>query len=427
MIALTAAWTVLAVGLAAAPSPTALDAGRQLGASYLRTVSSLPTTERPTSARIQVEPVDDAKRLEGITQGVRESLSTGGVRFPENEIDVVDALITLRALPTEEGHRAALTAVGANTGAVLCETSVTLVKDALATPEGGERLASRDVDGAAVKLAAAIAGALDTMPGDVRYQRVAVMPLEDRGPGAKEAKAGEALSVQLQKLLSEQHRINVVDRKALSRVLANQSLAQATGNEGMVRTGQLLDAQAMVMGSVSDAGEQFLVSLRLISVTTGEVLVARSATMPRKGVVALSNSMLELKDRGSATFRSVIVPGWGQIFLGQRLKGSLLMSSAVVFATLGAVLLASGAAVHIFYALTNPYAAINTTLPGGIPVSFKPFSRPGVDSADEFEQTARTLRSVAASLYILGAMSVLVTGAVWIFNVADAYAFGAPE
>ena len=80
------------------------------------------------------------------------------------------------------------------------------------------------------------------------------------------------------------------------------------------QVGRLADAQALVVGSVSEAGDRFLVNARIVSTETGQTLAAASEAISASSLIALSSDAVVLRSRKDAVFRSMVVPGWGQLY-----------------------------------------------------------------------------------------------------------------
>jgi hypothetical protein len=166
--------------------------------------------------------------------------------------------------------------------------------------------------------------------------------------------------------------------------------------------GQLADAQALVVGSVAEAGGKFLVNARVVTTETAETLAAASESIQSATLVAFSADSVVLRSRKDAVFRSVLLPGFGQLYNRQPRKAAAfaaaevaVLGGAVAFQLLGA------AAQKDYESQTTPSAL------GTDPAS----------AAAELRQTAEDRYRWRNALLWTGA-------AIWALNVIDAYAFG---
>lgn len=128
----------------------------------------------------------------------------------------------------------------------------------------------------ALCLAAAMASAQTPM--------VAVMPLETNDVSPGEAQLlGDAIGTRLQKTGA----YRVMERSQMEKVLAEQGFQQSgacNGAECAVQVGQVLGIDRMVVGSVGRMGTAWVLNLRMVSVSTGEVV--GSSTRSQKGEIS---------------------------------------------------------------------------------------------------------------------------------------------
>ena len=100
---------------------------------------------------------------------------------------------------------------------------------------------------------------------------VAVIELDPLGISESDA---QALTDRLRFELHASGNFQVIERALMEEILKEQGFQQTgcVSNECVVEVGKLLGAQNMVGGSLSKVGSTFSVSVRLVSVETGEVL-----------------------------------------------------------------------------------------------------------------------------------------------------------
>ncbi|HEY6100516.1 MAG TPA: FlgO family outer membrane protein, partial [Anaeromyxobacter sp.] len=219
---------------------------------------------------------------------------------------------------------------------------------ATATPAPApERLATEaaSVDVAMRRMADALAKGVARLPGNARYQRIAVLGFSEVGDEAKKRELGKVVTAELSTNLRRDHGFLLVEREKIGSVLSEVKL----GEMGLVdaksapKVGQLADAQALVVGSVAEAGGKFLVNARVVTTETAETLAAASESIQSATLVAFSADAVVLRSRKDAVFRSVLLPGFGQLYNRQPKKAAAFaaaevaaLGGAVAFQLLGA-------------------------------------------------------------------------------------------
>jgi hypothetical protein len=168
------------------------------------------------------------------------------------------------------------------------------------------------------------------------------------------------------------------------------------------RLGKMADAQALVVGTVSLAGDRYLVNARVVSTDTAEALAVASEQIASSSMIALSSDAVVLRSRKDALFRSMLLPGWGQVYNRQELKGAIV-------ATAEAGLLGAALTFHLLGAKAESDYTRKTTA-----------EALGSDPA----AAARALRADADQDYRLRNAFLWAAGGLWAVNVVDAYASG---
>jgi hypothetical protein len=265
--------------------------------------------------------------------------------------------------------------------------------------EGGpSSVSSSTARGAVGRLVDQLFVSLSKLPGEHRYQRVAVSTLEARGEAAEGTRVHRFLRGELGRELADRGFL-VVEREQLDAAIRQQELGALLNEESAPGVGKLVDAQAIVVGAVADAGEVFDVNLRVVGVESGAVLGAASTAMPRAGVVTLASGSVETRTVGEAIFRSVVAPGWGQFYNRRPVKGA-------AFATVGygaaATTVALGAMSFLSVSAYDGYTPEAST------------------PAAEVSLEAKALRENANAWLTATAVSGAITGSVWALSVADA-------
>ncbi|HEY3452195.1 MAG TPA: FlgO family outer membrane protein [Myxococcales bacterium] len=244
------------------------------------------------------------------------------------------------------------------------------------------------------QLADKIAEAFNKLPGNARYRRLAVIPFNDLGPNAKDHQIGSIITAEIATVLRRDHGLLLVERAQLSQVMDEMRLKELTQDdpEQTNQLAKLADAQALVIGSVADAADKYLVNAKVVSAATGQMLAAESASLPAAGLVALASDSVVLRSRSGAVFRSLIVPGWGQIYNRQTLKAGIIMG--------GELALFAGA---LAFQLTGDWAK----------------DRYG----QNLPETAGHWK-LAEQRYGWRNILLYVAAGVWVYNILDAYLSG---
>jgi len=71
-----------------------------------------------------------------------------------------------------------------------------------------------------------------------------------------------------------------------------------------------------------------------VAVSDGQVHAAEQVDLPAADLVSLSSEAVVLRTTSGAVYRSVLMPGWGQFYNRQAVKGGLFVGSEVVAAGL---------------------------------------------------------------------------------------------
>lgn len=129
---------------------------------------------------------------------------------------------------------------------------------------------------------------LDKHPQTVFQKNVAVLDLKDTTPALRNNKVGSILSSLIVAKLSESTIFHVVERgEAFATILKEQTIAQS----GLVdeatasKAGQLLGADLILDGNVSELGDSVAVTVRLVSVEKGEVVASKTLSLPRSEIL----------------------------------------------------------------------------------------------------------------------------------------------
>lgn len=170
--------------------------------------------------------------------------------------------------------------------------------------------------------------------------RCAVMEFDENGSSAREKKLGKIVSELVGSRLVQNHAIRLVERARIDELKKEVTFSNsaAANPQTAQKVGAFLGAQAIVVGSVSEAGADYIINARLVSVKTGEILLSADATVRREGLVAFAEEAVEVKSRVGAIYRAFL-PGWAQFYMGPEhhwkgytISGGCLSSGATAVA-----------------------------------------------------------------------------------------------
>lgn len=291
----------------------------------------------------------------------------------------------------------------------LVEVETGTIRGETTTPiamESGEKTSLRAADARAKlrRIADELMWSIQQLPGEVRYQRIAVLPLETKAEAVKNAKVDQFIRAEMSEQLAARGFL-VVERNELEKTIEQMTLGATLGEESAPEIGRMLDSQALILGGVGVAGDVFTVSLRAVSTETGQVLGSYSAEIPRENVVVLAADAVELRTPEEALFRSLVVPGWGQFYNQESTKG-LIFSVLFYGGLLSAA--GTGTAGFVFERQYLGYEPKVGTTP------------------QEATALAAALRQQANGFYSVGVAALGVSALVWTVASLDAYLSGDP-
>lgn len=198
-------------------------------------------------------------------------------------------------------------------------------------------------------LSGEVAVALKRLPGDHRVQTFAVTRLEEAGTQAKQRQLGLVLSDMVVTNLARQHNLTLVERTALGKIMEEQALGQtgAIDEKQAAQVGKLAGARALVVGTVSDGGDGFRVSIRTVDAETAAVLSTHETVLPADELIAYAEDAVVLRSRSGALFRSMVLPGWGQLYNDEPVKAAALggLTGVLAFSAAGTL----GAGFYLNY------------------------------------------------------------------------------
>lgn len=261
------------------------------------------------------------------------------------------------------------------------------------------------------RLSDALALAIKRLPGDHRDFTFAVLPFEESGEDTQSRRLGLVVSDMVMTNLARDHGIALTERAQLKRLVEEQELAALgfTSGEGAPEVGKLLGARAIIVGQVADTGDAFRVQARLLDAETGAVLLAEDTPLPKEELIAVSADAVVLRSKSGALFRSLVAPGWGQLYNREPVKAGIVGGTVGVLglATLGTL---TSAAVHSLYI----YPQVGRTI----------FPNGNKDDLAGVSQMAKDVRESANAQFTAAAILAGVTAGAWLLGALEAYLSG---
>lgn len=233
--------------------------------------------------------------------------------------------------------------------------------------------------------------------------RVVVSNFSNNGEIAKKKEIGTLVMGELMINLSKFNNIELIEREKLSKVLDEMKLVQLgfADEKTAAQIGKMLQAQVVIVGEVVEAGDKFVINSRIVDVETAKVLYQEGFNSPIEGMIALSSESLVLRSKLDAAYRSLILPGWGQFYNGEKIKGGI-----ITLAEIG--LFATATVMHLKGAnKEDEYKKLDCT-----------------DQGNECIDKVQKLRSEGEDFYKMRNYFIYGGAAVWVLNVLDAYLSG---
>ncbi|MBT6179438.1 MAG: hypothetical protein HOI23_19505 [Deltaproteobacteria bacterium] len=265
--------------------------------------------------------VTETKRQQELTENIETAKSS--MAYPW--------LLSGSCVTTSTGNTLSLRVTDAQSGRVLAS---------YATPEQTtSSLEAKSLLTQLRKLSDQVIKNLNSMDGNLRYQRFAIANFEEIGQSSQDKQLGLVVSAQLQSMLQNDHNLFLVEREEVAKLVDEIQLGQMglVSETDAVEIGKMSGAQALILGSVAEAGSQYLVQVRIVSVGEAKVWASAETSLPAADLITLSSDAAVLRSRSGAIYRSMLLPGWGQFYNREPLKGSVFVGGEVITAGLGAM------------------------------------------------------------------------------------------
>ncbi|KMQ49611.1 hypothetical protein CHISP_3483 [Chitinispirillum alkaliphilum] len=251
---------------------------------------------------------------------------------------------------------------------------------------------------------------LITVPLGAREgMRIAVLPFET---GENAVEEGAMVAEYAVSWLFSQPGVTVVERENFQKLIDEQilSLSGIISESSELEIGHMLSANYLLTGRVTTFNQTRTVFMRLVSVESGEIIAASAAQLNEEVTSRMMKEVFgERLQPSAAAFRSLVVPGWGQSYTGNRTR-------AIVWTALCAG--AAGVTTYLGLNLRNKNDQLEKyklTEPSTIKKGENPEQWAARATAIQKE------RNTAADYFNY---ALIGTGAVWIANIVDAAVLG---
>lgn len=241
---------------------------------------------------------------------------------------------------------------------------------------------------------------VDVVKGVSGLERIAVVRFANLGKDAAERKVGEIVAeLLMESIKNRAPNIKLVERERIEAVLEEMklSLLGITEGENAKAVGNLLEAQAIVTGSINEVADEFVIIARVIDVGTGKVVSAVKVKVKRSGMIVLSEEFIVKRTKVDSLYRSLVAPGWGQFYNRQAWKSYIII---------GLEAICVGGAVWSYFLMEDRYDKYKNAI--------------DTASAEKWYDRAERYR-VMTNAFIYSAIGI------WALNVIDAVVSGKSE
>jgi TM2 domain-containing membrane protein YozV/TolB-like protein len=266
---------------------------------------------------------------------------------------------------------------------------------------------------------------------------VAILDFEPRGISTLEA---QTLTDRFATEINNTGKAILVDRNSMREVMQEQgySEVECSSEECAAEVGAMLGVQFMISGAIGKLGDTYTIDAKMFEVATGAAAKTKNTTYVGKvdGLITeieiLAWEMMGLdppkdllkrrgggspvtatpafkgKSRFGAMLRSAVMPGWGQMYSGEKTMG---------WAFLGGELTAAGLAFSAYSA----YSTANSDL-----TAFNQQYNNATDPVQIADLRSKTLQAEADQLSSNDQMTTMIyaAGGLWAINVVHAFLTG---
>ena len=265
---------------------------------------------------------------------------------------------------------------------------------------------------------------------------LAIIDFEARGISTLESKT---LTDRFSTEIGNTNKVALVDRNAIGEIMQEQgySEAECSSEECAVEVGALLGVEFMINGAIGRLGDTYTIDIKMFSVQTGAAENTINTTYVGKvdGLITeieiLSWMIMGLdppkylrdkqfrdddidiiasgkKTRFGAMLRSMVVPGWGQMYSDQKLTGWSILGGEIVLGVLA-------------YTAYNSYNSSKNDM-----IDFNQQYNIGTDPAQIADLKSKVLQAYDDQVDSNDQMTNMIyaAGALWGINIVHAFLTG---
>ena len=265
---------------------------------------------------------------------------------------------------------------------------------------------------------------------------VAILDFEPRGISTLEA---QTLTDRFATEINNTGKVVLVDRNSMREVMQEQGYTEVecSSEECAAEVGAMLGVQFMISGAIGKLGDTYTIDAKMFEVATGAAAKTINTTYEGKvdgliteieilawemmglkppkslankkqgGSQSVSTAVAE-KNRFGAAVRSLILPGWGQLYSGKKLMGWSILGGEAVIGLLA-------------FSSYSAYSKANSDL-----VSFNEQYRNASDPLQIADLRAKTLQAEVDQISSNDQMTMMIyaAGGLWAINVVHAMLTG---
>ena len=265
---------------------------------------------------------------------------------------------------------------------------------------------------------------------------LAVLDFEARGISSLES---QTLTDRFATEISKTEKAVLVNRSAMMEIMQEQGYTEAecSSEECAAEVGAMLGVQFMINGGIGKLGDTYTIDAKMFSVQTGaaektinttytgkvdgliteiEILAweimslkpPRSLLNKRSGGNTQVSNVPRGKSRFGAMMRSMVVPGWGQLYSDRKLVGWSILGGEFVLGALA-------------FSAYSSYSTANSDL-----ITYNQQYNNATDPAQIADLRSKTLQAEADQVSSNDQMTTILyaVGALWSINVVHAFLTG---
>jgi TolB-like protein len=148
------------------------------------------------------------------------------------------------------------------------------------------------------------------LPNARSRSRIAVLDFEEGSEFIRGNRLGFAMSEMIAAYLIKNGKpLRVVERKQLDSVLSEQELRLSglLSGDDASRVGELIGVDLLLLGSIVEAGDEFVILARLVETDSGQAILAESLSIPRSELMPEARRYIRVDNRLGLGYRLSLV------------------------------------------------------------------------------------------------------------------------